>query len=56
VHLVGYIFRDDGEVETFETGWLITQDTESYQDGMEKLTPRYDKCICLGRIILNVAQ
>jgi len=35
-------FKDDREVETFVTGWLIAQDTNWCQQ-TEKLVPRYEK-------------
>ena len=38
-------FKDDREVETFVTGLLITQDMDRQQQGIQKLVPRYDKCL-----------
>jgi len=35
--------KDDWEVETVATRWLIIQDTDWYQQGVEKLLQRYDK-------------
>jgi hypothetical protein len=35
--------KDDWEVQTVVTRWLIIQDTDWYQQGVEKLLPRNDK-------------
>jgi len=40
--------KDDWEVETVVTPWLTMQDTDSYQQGVEKLLPRYDRYLISG--------
>ena len=35
-------FKDDREVETIGTLWLIVQDMDWYQEGTEKFIPDYD--------------
>jgi hypothetical protein len=42
-------FKDDCKLETFMIKWLITQDTDFYQQGREELFPAYDKCLSSGR-------
>jgi hypothetical protein len=40
--------HDDYKVETNATQWLITLDTDFYQQKIEKLIPQYDvflKCV-----------
>jgi len=37
--------RDDREIETVVTRWLITKDTHSYQQRTEKLVERYNQCL-----------
>jgi hypothetical protein len=37
--------KDDWEVETVVTWWLIIQGTNWYQQGVEELLPRYDKYV-----------
>jgi hypothetical protein len=44
----GHNFKDDGEVKTVVTRWLITQYTDWYRQGIEKLALRYDKCLSCG--------
>jgi hypothetical protein len=39
----GNRFRDDGEMETVELPWLVTQDTDFCYHGMVWLLPLYDK-------------
>ena len=41
----GHSFKDDSEVEKDVTRWLMTRDIDWYQQGIEKLVPRYDKCL-----------
>jgi hypothetical protein len=40
INLRGHKFKDNREVETFTTRWLITKDTDWFQQEIEKLLPR----------------
>ena len=54
LHLGVHKLKDDREVDTVETRWLITQDTGFCQQGREKLIPGYDKCFgCRGGCVKN---
>lgn len=44
-HLGGQRLQDDNEVKTFVMQWLTSQAAEFYQEGIQKLVPRYDKCL-----------
>jgi hypothetical protein len=37
-NIASHQFQDDCEVESAASRWLITQDTEHYQHGVEKLS------------------
>lgn len=43
-NLCANIFRDDREVDSVVTRRLITKETDCYQQRIQKLAPRYDKC------------
>ena len=45
----GHRLKDNREVQTVATRWLVTQDTDWYQQGMQKLASRYDMCLSCGR-------
>jgi hypothetical protein len=47
-NLGGHKFKDDREVQTVVTRWLITQDTDWYRQWVEKLVTRYDKWLSCG--------
>jgi hypothetical protein len=38
----------DSEVQSVVTRWLATQETDCYQQGLEELVLRYDKCLSYG--------
>jgi hypothetical protein len=44
-NLVGHRFRDDRDVPTVATRWLITLYTDVCEQAIEKLVLRYDKCL-----------
>ena len=44
-HLGGQRLQDDNEVKTFVIQWLRSQAAEFYEEGIQKLVPRYDKCL-----------
>jgi hypothetical protein len=41
-------FKDDSETERVVTWWLITEDTDFYQQRTDKLAPQCDKCVSCG--------
>ena len=45
VHLGGLRFHNDFEVETEVNRWFKKQGTQWYTQGIEKLVPRYQKCL-----------
>jgi hypothetical protein len=48
-NLVGHKFKDDRDVETVVTRWLITQDTDGLiQEAVKKLVARYDEYLTCG--------
>jgi hypothetical protein len=52
--LVSHKFKDDREVETVVTRCLTTEDTDFYQQGIDILFPRSDKCLrCGGNYVRN---
>ena len=44
-HLGGQRLQDDNEVKTSVIQWLTSQAAEFYEEGTQKLVPRYDKCL-----------
>lgn len=38
-------FNDDDKLKAAVNNWLIAQAAELYSMGIEKLVPRYDKCL-----------
>lgn len=45
----GHKFAGDEDVKTAVTRWFISGCTEFYEAGINKLAPRLDKCLNLGR-------
>ena len=41
-------FHDDEELKTNVTRWFHSQAADLYDTGMQKLIPRYDKCLNSG--------
>lgn len=51
-HLAGQRHSDDDEVKTFVKQWLSNQAASFFDDGIQKLVPRYDKCLnCNGNYV-----
>ncbi|GFX10618.1 histone-lysine N-methyltransferase SETMAR [Trichonephila clavipes] len=48
-HLVGQHHSDDDEVKTTVKQWLSNQAASFFDDGIQKLVPRYDKCLNSNR-------
>ena len=44
----GQKLKDDGDVETVVTDWLLTRDTDRYQQEVECLLSRYRKRLSCG--------
>jgi hypothetical protein len=44
----GNKFKDYHEVGTAATQWMMAQHMDLYQQGTEKLVPRYEKCLSCG--------
>lgn len=44
-HLVGQRHTDDDEVKTTVVQWLSNQAETFFDDGIQKLVPRYDMCL-----------
>nr|CAH7761651.1 unnamed protein product [Callosobruchus chinensis] len=44
-HLGGQRLQDDKEVKTVVIQWLKSQAAVFYEEGIQKLVPRYDKCL-----------
>jgi len=52
LNLDGHTFKDDREVETAVTRWLITHATDYCQQGIVKFNARRDRCIiCCGNFV-----
>jgi hypothetical protein len=49
----GRKFKDQREVGADVTRWLVTQGTEWYRQGKEKLVPRCDKCLSTGDVCVE---
>src|SRR5258705_10551213 len=47
-HLGGQRHDDDDEVKTSVVQWLSNQAADFYEDGIQKLVVRYDKCLNTG--------
>ena len=49
LHLKSFLgsqhFSDEDEIKEHVTPWLKTQAATFYEEGMQKLVPRYDKCL-----------
>src|SRR5215469_17316576 len=51
-HIAGQRHSDDDEVKTFVKQWLSNQAASFFDDGIQKLVPRYDKCLnCNGNYV-----
>ena len=46
--LFGQHFQNDRDAEMSVTQWLQSQATDFYNTGIQKLVPRYDKCLNSG--------
>ncbi|GBL96459.1 Histone-lysine N-methyltransferase SETMAR [Araneus ventricosus] len=44
-HLGGNHYNDDEDVETAVTSWLLEQATSFYEEGIQNLVVKYDKCL-----------
>jgi len=44
-HLAGQRHTDDDEVQTTVMQWLSNQAATFFDNGIQKLVPRYDKCL-----------
>ncbi|GBN45965.1 Histone-lysine N-methyltransferase SETMAR [Araneus ventricosus] len=44
-HLGGNHYNDDERVKTAVTSWLLEQATSFYEEGIQNLVVRYDKCL-----------
>ncbi|GFX67160.1 histone-lysine N-methyltransferase SETMAR [Trichonephila clavipes] len=44
-HLAGLRHSDDDEAKTTVKQWLSNQAASFFDDGIQKLVPRYDKCL-----------
>lgn len=52
-HLAGERHDDDDGVKTAVLQWLTIQAADFYEDGMQKLVVRYDKCLNIGGIYVE---
>jgi hypothetical protein len=46
-------FQDDRDVKTVVKQWLMKQVTDCYQNSIEKLATRRDKCVNIGGSLLG---
>ncbi|GBM43208.1 hypothetical protein AVEN_76348-1 [Araneus ventricosus] len=44
-HLGGNHYNDDEDVKTAATSWLLEQAASFYEEGIQNLLVRYDKCL-----------
>ena len=44
-HLAGKRFTDDGDLQHAVVDWLNSQAAAWYEEGINKLVSRYDKCL-----------
>ncbi|GBN07634.1 hypothetical protein AVEN_228391-1 [Araneus ventricosus] len=44
-HLGGNHYNDDEDVKTAVTSWLLEQAASFYEEGIQNLVVRYDKCL-----------
>ncbi|GBN35142.1 hypothetical protein AVEN_185117-1 [Araneus ventricosus] len=44
-HVSGNHYNDDENVKTAVTSWLSEQETSFYEEGIQNLVVRYDKCL-----------
>ncbi|GBM24462.1 hypothetical protein AVEN_41107-1 [Araneus ventricosus] len=44
-HLCGNHYNDDEDVKTAVTSWLSEQAASFYEEGIQNLVVRYDKCL-----------
>ena len=47
-HIGGQRYDDDDDVKTAVQQWLSSQAADFYEDGIQKLITRYDKCLNIG--------
>jgi hypothetical protein len=48
IFLAAERFSSDNEVKTAAQHWLKTLAADFFDEGIQKLVPRYDKCLNLG--------
>lgn len=47
-HLAGQRHDDDDGIKATVLQWLLSQAADFYDDGVQKLVARYDKCLNIG--------